>query len=629
VSATHGSHPLARSVPNGDLVAPRATGTPGTAVRLSLTLLATLMLLSPAASRQLTAVHVSAGQDLQAAIDAAKPGDVILLEKGAHFTGNFVLRAHPAGSEAFITIRTDAPDLPKAGVRTGPASSGTLAVLQSPNNLATLSAAPGAHHWRIENVEFGPNRRGDGNIIDLGSSKEKDADRIPSHLVLDRVYVHGDPLWGQKRGIALNSASTDIINSYIADIKGIGMDTQAIVGWSGPGPFTIENNYLEAAGENVMFGGADPAIDGLVPQHIVIRHNQFSRPVEWRMAVLAAPAQVTAAAMGEGMLPAGVYTYKVVAERPTAGGAMAVSQATAASEVKLEAMRAVTIEWAAVPDAAGYRIYRVDASGAIAGFRATDTRFTDTGEPGKHESIAKQPSVWAVKNLLELKNAADVEIDGNLFENHWAGGQPGYAIVFTPRNQDGRAPWSRVENVRFTNNVVRHVSALFNITGVDNNRPSGRAANITIANNLFVDVNGDRWGGRGDFLQMGDGPTAVHVEHNTVDHSGRIISVYPGKYRGQPEGFVFRGNVIRHNAYGVIGQSAAPGKDTLQKFMPDAVFEDNVIAGGNASKYPSGNQFIAVDDFDRYLKGAGRERDAGVNRQQLDAALGSLKSMAE
>ena len=38
---------------------------------------------------------VNAGDDLQAALDAAQAGDVIFLAPGATFTGNFVLRAKP------------------------------------------------------------------------------------------------------------------------------------------------------------------------------------------------------------------------------------------------------------------------------------------------------------------------------------------------------------------------------------------------------------------------------------------------------------------------------------------------------------------------------------------------------
>jgi hypothetical protein len=64
-----------------------------------------------------------------------------------------------------------------------------------------------------------------------------------------------------------------------------------------------------------------------------------------------------------------------------------------------------------------------------------------------------------VKNHLELKNAQRVTVDGNLLENNWAAGQSGYSIMLTPRNS-GSAPWTRVQNVTFTNNIVRHVPAV-------------------------------------------------------------------------------------------------------------------------------------------------------------------------
>ena len=50
-------------------------------------------------------------------------------------------------------------------------------------------------------------------------------------------------------------------------------------------------------------------------------------------------------------------------------------------------------------------------------------------------------SKWQVKNAFELKNARRVLVEGNVFEHVWAGAQTGYAIVFTPRNQGGRAPY--------------------------------------------------------------------------------------------------------------------------------------------------------------------------------------------
>src|SRR5690606_621670 len=61
-----------------------------------------------------------------------------------------------------------------------------------------------------------------------------------------------------------------------------GIDSQAILSWNSPGPFKIVNNYLEGAGENVMFGGADPRIDGLVPSDIEFRRNHLFKPLSWK-----------------------------------------------------------------------------------------------------------------------------------------------------------------------------------------------------------------------------------------------------------------------------------------------------------------------------------------------------------
>ena len=59
-------------------------------------------------SLEAATVYVGAGGDLQAALDAAQPGDTILLQEGAEFVGAFVLPAK-TGSQ-WITLRTAAPD---------------------------------------------------------------------------------------------------------------------------------------------------------------------------------------------------------------------------------------------------------------------------------------------------------------------------------------------------------------------------------------------------------------------------------------------------------------------------------------------------------------------------------------
>ena len=62
-------------------------------------------------------LRVSAGGSLQTALNAAKPGDIILLQAGATFTGNYILPAKSGTS--YIIVRSSASDtqLPPAGVR--------------------------------------------------------------------------------------------------------------------------------------------------------------------------------------------------------------------------------------------------------------------------------------------------------------------------------------------------------------------------------------------------------------------------------------------------------------------------------------------------------------------------------
>src|SRR5215510_5880677 len=99
-------------------------------------------------------IAVPDGGDFQAAIDQAQPGDVITLQAGATYTGNFTLPAK-AGNY-WITIRTSAPDssLPPPGARITPTYASALPKIVTPNSQAALEAASGAHHYRLIGLEF-------------------------------------------------------------------------------------------------------------------------------------------------------------------------------------------------------------------------------------------------------------------------------------------------------------------------------------------------------------------------------------------------------------------------------------------------------------------------------------------
>jgi hypothetical protein len=235
-------------------------------------------------------IAVKAGGDLQAALDAARPGDVIELEAGATFTGNFILPTKPGSG--WIHIRSSAHALlPRPGTRVSPAHARLMPRIESPNRAPAIRTAAAAHHYRVVGIEVtargetkstGP--YSDNNVVYLESEGGQTSPaQVPTDIVLDRCYVHGTATGSVRRGIAMNGARMAVIDSYLSDFHEVGADSQAISAWNGPGPFKIVNNHLEGAGENLMFGGADPSIPDLVPSDIEIRGNHLFKPLSWKI----------------------------------------------------------------------------------------------------------------------------------------------------------------------------------------------------------------------------------------------------------------------------------------------------------------------------------------------------------
>jgi len=244
-----------------------------------------LICLTTLPAAQATNWYVQSGQQLQPIIDTALPGDTITLQAGATFTGNFILPEKTGSS--WITIRSSMmSSLPPSGTRINPSYVPFMAKLMSLNTspaLPALAAAAGAHNYRIIGLELAsPPGVTNINVVQLGTGKETSIADLPSYIILDRLYIHGDPVSGALRGVLANSRYTNIVNCYISDIKHLWADSQAVEGWNGPGPFQIINNYLEASGENIMFGGGRTSIANMVPTNIVIKNNHLFKPLSWK-----------------------------------------------------------------------------------------------------------------------------------------------------------------------------------------------------------------------------------------------------------------------------------------------------------------------------------------------------------
>jgi len=250
-------------------------------------------------------VSVHAGGDLQAALNSAHCGDTIELQAGATFSGSVDFPAKPCDNNHWIVLRTSAPDssLPPEGQRLTPCYAGVASLPNRPkydcahpqNVLARLSysvsngSGPvifmnGANHYRLIGLEI--TRPQDKTpvvaLVSLGKGAAVD------HLIFDRLWIHGTSQEETRRGVNMSGmANAAVVDSYLNDFhctarSGTCTDSQAVSGGTGDnlsGPWKIENNFLEAAGENILFGGGPATV---VPADITIRRNHFYKVPQWQ-----------------------------------------------------------------------------------------------------------------------------------------------------------------------------------------------------------------------------------------------------------------------------------------------------------------------------------------------------------
>ena len=244
-----------------------------------------------------TVTACGSGCDLQAAINAANLGDVIELQAGATYPGRLMLPNKTSGT-GWIIIRSSAlQNLPPPGTRVGPQHASLMAKITTDPAApyqAAVTTQEGAHHYRFIGIEVtgadpAPNQQYglvliDGSYYDANGVFQLQPTHAltPHHIVIDRCYIHGVPTGEFIRGVLINGLHIAIVDSYLSNFHSRSADTQAAIAWNTPGPLKLVNNYLEAAGENVMFGGAASATASYVPSDIEIRRNFFDKPLSWR-----------------------------------------------------------------------------------------------------------------------------------------------------------------------------------------------------------------------------------------------------------------------------------------------------------------------------------------------------------
>ena len=251
-------------------------------------------------------ISVNAGGDLQAALNSANCGDTILLQAGATFSGNFQIPAKSCDDQHWVIVRTSSADsaLPPEGSRINPCYAGVSSLPGRPafkcpavknvmakilftttGTYGPLQLLQGATHYRFIGLEI-TRALSQAHLLDLVATKDDTG--AADHLIFDRVWLHGTASDETKGGVHLTGITyAAVVDSYFSDFHCISLhgsctDSQAINGGGGnipSGPFKINNNFLEASGETIMFGGASGST---TPTDIEIRYNHLFRPLTWQ-----------------------------------------------------------------------------------------------------------------------------------------------------------------------------------------------------------------------------------------------------------------------------------------------------------------------------------------------------------
>jgi hypothetical protein len=249
-------------------------------------------------------ITVNSGGNLQSALNSASCGDTIELQAGATFSGNQItLPAKSCDDQHWIIIRTTTPDanLPPEATRMTPCYAGVASLPGRPAFPCTnpqrllptivytgtgsgpIMLANGANHYRLLGLEITRTANDGLPVTALVSAVTGGS---MTEIVLDRVYLHGTPTDETRRGVDLTGGTSIAVqDSYLSNfhcaVKGTCTDSQAVSGGLGGlpgGPYRIVDNFLEASGENILFGGGAATT---TPTDMEIRLNHLFKPMFW------------------------------------------------------------------------------------------------------------------------------------------------------------------------------------------------------------------------------------------------------------------------------------------------------------------------------------------------------------
>lgn len=411
-----------------------------------------------------------------------------------------------------------------------------MATITQTENKTSFRVNFGGHHVRVIGIEF---TVAVATVLHLAIGTDSGfqtpffLSELAHHVIIDRCYFHSTSETLIARvGITVNCNYFACIESRGENYKD-GSDNQAILFAACQGPIHVENNYLSASSENIMFGGNDLLRNER--QHVDITGSPTggtftlsfdgegpSDPIAWNADEEAVQTGLESlsnidpgdVACTKGPLPTftvrvdftGKYGIQEVVEMTT-DGALLTGGASPDSTV-------TTFRTGGGPPIipSDIRIWR--------------NHFFKPDKWNKwHPDFNELPDGgfdggWNIKNSFELKSAKRIHFWGNVFDNSWVDGHLNM-LTMTIRNQDGKDNFTTVRDVTFENNLFKKGPHWMNLLSDDDMQVSSNFRRMKIRNNLihtmggapnvnevqWVQITGTPTGGTFTLSFDGQGPT--------------------------------------------------------------------------------------------------------------------------
>ncbi|HEX5890655.1 MAG TPA: hypothetical protein VFY61_18220 [Pyrinomonadaceae bacterium] len=567
------------------------------------------------------------------AITNSVGGDTITLTAGQTYTGPFTLKS---GLSSTVTIRSSGhASLPADGQRVQSSDRSNMAIIvcsNSANQACFSTTGNDADNWRLTGLDM-RQANGVGNagaMVKTGNDADTTAANTPNNIEIDHCWIEATQS-GTVRGIFINGRNINVHDNYISGFRNAGQECQAILLAGGPGPVTIDNNYMMSLGEVFMSGGLTV---GILPGDLTFTRNYLEAPQKynpWNPSVFdtsdvqgstnlgcsltSSGTTVTCSGHGQGVSPNTTIRVLKLTSGPQSGEMRTVSSAPTSSTLTIETP------------------FSANQSGVSA---TLYTPFTG------HKNNFELKFLEGTTNLIE----------GNVFDGTWVMGQDGTGLVITVRTENNQLTTATIKNTTFQYNWFRRFNGFLKYLSPDDfNGGSGLPMeDVVLKHNLIEPTYqfsgpGTQSGSPSNSPRVAlyngaSSPTLgtdIWFQHNTVYSAKNVstVNAFVGNTGGDWINFKLENNLfaIDSSFGGIFGEgTTGTGTTALNNWCNGAgnySAVNNTFQNQNVSSYPTGSfsetsaanfGFNSVANLDfkltsgLYRAGQSREASDGTDR---------------